>query len=73
MLDFFQTLISYVELVWGFFLNLISSLLSLITALVGAMIIPQTLYGYMWGPIGAAVLAVTAFSVVKMLIGRNNV
>ena len=73
MLSFFEAIISYIEIVWGFFLNLINSLLSLVTTVVGASVVPQVAAGYMWGPIGACVLSVSAFAVIKMLVGRSNV
>ena len=73
MLTFFESIISYIEIIWGFFLNLINSLLSLVTAIAGAVIVPSSLATYMWGPIGSCVLAVAGFAVVKMLVGRSNV
>lgn len=73
MLNFFETIIDYIELVWNFFLNLINSLLSLVTAVAGAMIIPQSLPVYVFGPLGACILATSAFAVIKMLVGRSSV
>lgn len=73
MVSFFESIISYIEIVWGFFLNLVNSLLSLVTAIAGAVVIPNSLMAYMWGPIGSCVLAVAGFAVVKMLVGRSNI
>lgn len=71
--SFWESFWSYLEIIWGFFLNLVNSLLSLVTTVAGASVIPQVVAGYMWGPIGASVLAVSAFAVIKMLVGRSNV
>lgn len=73
MLSFFESLMSYIELIWGFFLNLINSLLSLFTALLGALTVPERMVTLMWGPIGSCCLALTGFAVVKMIVGRSNV
>lgn len=73
MLSFFENIISYIEIAWTFFLNLINSLLSLATALVGAVMVPDFVSTRMWGPIGACCLAVTGFAVVKMIVGRSSV
>lgn len=73
MLNFFESIISYIELIWEWFLNFIDSLLSLITAVAGAALVPVTVTPYMWGPIGSCILAVSGFAVVKMLVGRSNV
>lgn len=72
MLDFFEAVISYIELVWEFFLNMVTSLINLVTAVVGAMILPNALLVYIGGPIGASILAVTSFAVIKILVGRQN-
>ena len=72
-MSFFDTLISYIEIAWNFFLNIINSMFSLLTALLGATIVPPVVVTHMWGPIGACCLAVTGFAVIKMIVGRSNV
>lgn len=73
MLNFFETIIGYLELIWDFFLNLINSILSLITAVAGAVVIPPQLLGLVFGPLGACIISVTGFAVVKIIIGRSSV
>lgn len=73
MLNFFEALFSYIEVIWGFFLNFINSLLGLFTTLLSAVILPEQVAHYMWGPIGTSCLALTGFAIVKMIVGRSNV
>lgn len=73
MLNFFENVISYIEIAWSYFLNLINSLLSLASALLGAVLVPDLVATRMWGPIGACCLAVTGFAVIKMIVGRSSV
>jgi len=72
MVDFFQAIINYIEIVWNFFVNLITSLINLVTAVLSAVIIPQTVHVWVFAPLGASVLAVMAISVLKLIIGRDN-
>lgn len=72
VLDFFDTIINYIEIIWNFFVNLISSIISLVTALLSAMIIPQTVHAWVFGPLGASVLAVMGIAGLKLIIGRDN-
>lgn len=73
MLNFFQTIIEYIQIIWEFFLNIINSLLTLFTTLLMAATVPVSVAGLMWPPIGTCVLAITGFSIVKMIVGRSNV
>ena len=72
MVDFFQAIINYIEIVWNFFVNLITSLINLVTAVLAAVSIPQTVYGFVFAPLGASIMAVMAISVLKLIIGRDN-
>lgn len=73
MLDFFSSLMSYIETIWSFFLNLIETLVTFITTLTQAALLPPMLLVYVWAPIGTCILSVAGFAVVKMIIGRSNV
>ena len=73
MLDFFSSLISYIELIWEFFINLINTLGIFIETLIGAAVLPPLLTGYVWAPIASAIVSLAGFAVVKMLVGRSNV
>ena len=72
MLDFFGSIMSYIEVVWDFFLNLINSLLTFIDTLATAVTLPATISGFLWSPIASCMVSMVAFSVVKMIIGRSN-
>lgn len=73
MLDFFSSLISYIETIWVFFLNMIETLLTFVQTLAGVTILPPLLVRNMWAPIATCVLSVVGFSVIKLLIGRSNI
>ena len=73
MLNFFDTVIEYIQLVWQFFVNLITGLLNLLTMVIGASMIPQVLVGYVFAPLSAAILALTALGVIKIIVGRDSV
>lgn len=73
MLDFFSSLVSYIEIIWDFFLGLIETLITFITTLVQAALLPPMLVGYVWAPIATCILSVAGFAVVKIIIGRSNV
>lgn len=73
MFDFFETLIEYISMAWEFFLNFLSSLAELISAIGSAMILPGIMVQFCGGILGASIMAVSSFAVVKMLLGRNNV
>lgn len=73
MLDFFSSLMSYIEAVWGFFLNLIETLMTFITTVTQAALLPPMLLGYVWAPIASCIVSIAGFAIVKMIIGRSNV
>lgn len=73
MLNFFDTIVEYIELVWQFVVNLVTGLINLLTMVVGASVIPQVLTGYMFAPLSAAILALTALGVIKIIVGRDSV
>lgn len=73
MLDFFNSIISFIETIWDFFLNLINTLLTFIQTLTEAVLLPPMLLGYVWPPIASCIVAVAGFAIVKMIVGRSNV
>lgn len=73
MMDFFSSLLSYIEIAWEFFLNFINSMATLAAALSGAVRVPVIAATSMWAPIAASVTAVAGFAVVKLLLGRSSV
>ncbi len=72
MLDFFETVIGYIEMVWDFFLNLINSLLTLITTLVSAVLLPPAVAVMVPSFLAASVTAVAGIAICKLVIGRDN-
>lgn len=70
IVNMFQTLFEYVELIWDFFLNLITMLMTFIQVVIGAVTIPQQAILYMPAIIAASVSAVYVIAVVKVVIGR---
>lgn len=72
MLDFFGTVIGYIEMVWNFFLNFLQSLLTLLTALLQAVTLPSKLVYMAPSFMSASILAVGAIAALKLIIGRDN-
>lgn len=72
MLDFFSSLMSYIEQIWDFFLNMINTLITFTTTVVGAVALPSMIAHLMWAPIASCISALAAFAVVKLLLGRGN-
>lgn len=73
MLDFFNSILSFIELIWDFFLNLVDTLFVFVETLTSAVLLPPLLLGVVWAPIASCIVAVTGFAIVKMIIGRSNV
>lgn len=73
MLSFFETLIEYVQLVWGFFLNFIECMLTLISVVVGSIPVSAHLPVMMWTPIAASCTIVIALGFIKLLFGRSSI
>lgn len=73
MLNFFDTVIEFIQLFWQFFVNQITGLLNLLTMVIGASMLPQVLVGYVFAPLSAAIVALTALGVIKIIVGRNSV
>ncbi len=72
MLDFFGTIIGYIETIWDFFLNLINSLLTLISALASAILLPPVVALAAPSFLAASVTAVAGIAICKLIIGRDN-
>ncbi len=70
MFDFFEQILGNVAMVIDYFIGLVHSLISFVGVLAGAVVLPQTLIGYMPALLGTAVLSVISVGVVKMIIGR---
>ncbi len=72
MLDFFDSVINFFELIWQFVTNLISGIVTLLNILVQAVLIPPMLTGFVPGFIGSCIIAVAAIGVAKLIAGWGN-
>lgn len=73
LVTFFESLISYIELIWDIFLNIISGIADLVAAVISATVMPPALAAWIGGPIAASISAVAGFSILKIIVGRSNV
>ena len=67
---FFEMIIGYIEMVWDFFLNLINSLVMLISAIAGAVILPPAVAVMVPSFLAISVVAMAGISICKLVIGR---
>lgn len=72
MLNFFKTLIEYIQIAFQFLINIVSSLANLVAVVATASSLPVSLVKYVFAPLGASILACVAFGVLKLLVGRDN-
>lgn len=72
MLDFFESIISYIDLIWNFFINAIRSLISLFTVLLGAVTLPQMLVNTVPSFLAVSVSAVASIALIKLIVGRDQ-
>lgn len=72
MLNFFDTVIGYIEMFVGLAVNLVKSLGMMVVVLVKAVILPQSFIFYVPSFLAVSITIVVAVSVLKLLIGRDN-
>lgn len=72
MLSFFNWLGDIITMAWQFLLNMIKSIITLTSSLVGAAVLPQQLPGLTVSILGSSVIMVSAIAIIKVLIGRDN-
>ena len=70
MLDFITQILGYVEMLWSYFVNFLTTLLLFFDTVAGAMALPLGMIGYLPPMIGTAVTVVVSVSVVKLILGR---
>lgn len=70
MLNFFDSVIEFLQVAWNFIVNLIQSLLSAIFYVTQAVGVSTGILAYMPAFIAGCGLAVVAIGVIKFLIGR---
>lgn len=72
MLNFFDTLIEYIEIFVGYIVNFFASLANLIVVLLESVLLPQQLALLVPSFIGSSILAVLTISVTKLLLWGGN-
>jgi hypothetical protein len=72
MLNFFEAIIEYIQLIWTYFLNIITSLFGAIATLVGSVTYAVTIAGYMPWFLGTAFFSILTVVLLNYLIGRSN-
>lgn len=72
MLDFFSTLITYISLVWDYFLNFIKILLQAILTLAQVVTVPQFILSHMPPLIATSVIIVSGVAVFKLILGWSG-
>lgn len=70
MLNFFQSIISYLEIVFNFVKNTIGALSKVLVVIVESLTLPQILAGYCFPILGASVMIVASIAILKLIIGR---
>lgn len=73
MLDFFQTIIEYIESGWAFLLGIIDYTLVLTKTVIGSVNIPLLLSPYVPTVIWVSMSLVIALGVVKIILGRTSI
>lgn len=72
MLDFFDSVINFFDLIWQFLSNMISGILTLLNILISMMGIPARLTFLVPGVVGSCIIAVAAIGVAKLIAGWGN-
>ena len=70
MLNFFQSVISYLEIVFNFVNNIIGALSQALVVIFESLTLPQVLAGYCFPILGSSVMIVAAIAILKLIIGR---
>lgn len=72
MQNFFDNLIEFFQIFLDFISNLVSGVVTLLTILIQAVVIPPFLVGYVPGIIGTCIVSVMAIGVAKLIAGWGN-
>ena len=72
MLNFFDTVVTYIQMVWEYFTNMLSALINTIKVLLTAVILPQSILGYLPGIIGSSLIIVSGVAVAKLILGWSG-
>ena len=70
MLNFFQSIVTYLEIVFNFVKNIIGSISQVLVVIVESLTLPQVLAGYCFPILGSSVIIVSAIAILKLITGR---
>lgn len=70
MLNFFDVIIEYISLIFEWITNIINSFLILLGLMYDVFATPIAFSGFLWAPLGACALSITAIAVLKLILGR---
>lgn len=71
MLDFFDWFVDTAKMFLDFLWNIIDSLITLLSAVTGAVALPPVLLGLIPGVVGSCMITVVAIAVAKLIAGRE--
>lgn len=69
-MDFFNSVISFLELALEFLLNFVNSIIQIFQLATTAVSLPPLLQGFLPSVLGSCVFAVVACGVIKFIFGR---
>lgn len=72
MFNFFDTIVTYFQMLWEYISNMLSALLNTIKVLLTAVILPQTIIGYLPGIIGSSLIIVSGVAIAKLILGWSG-
>ncbi len=70
MLNFFQSIVEYIQVLFTFITNTIASAVQGLFVVVEALTLPQILAGYCFPILGSSVMIVSAIAIIKLILGR---
>lgn len=73
MLDFFESLLMYIETAWGFFIGIIDYTLVLTKTVIGTVELPIMLSPFVPTVLWVSMSVIIALSVIKIILGRASI
>lgn len=70
MSNFFEAIVSYLEIVFNFVKNIIGSLNHVFVIIFESLSLPQVLAGYCFPILGSSVIIVSSIAILKLITGR---
>lgn len=69
-MDFFNSIISFFEIIYNFIVNFVNTLLNLVLILTKAVTLPNLFMGFLFPALGASMLVVVCVGVLYKILGR---